>query len=141
MPEEFRDLRGGDELEPIHLNKIYRFLRKLLKLRVTYPMRIDGWGSADAVPTITVMGWDNFYVGETTTAITARSGTTLGTGTVKLQMEDGAGNIMDVATNTLTVWNASAATMTSTNGIDSGMKVFVRRDRFGDWWVFPLECT
>lgn len=141
MPVEFQDLRGGDELEPIHINKIYRFLRKIIKLRCELPLKLDSWASADAIPTLTLIGWDNFYVGEATSNITARSGTTLGTGTVKLQGNDGAGGIVDIGGPDIDVLNNSSATMTSGNGIDSGMKVHVRKDAFGDWWVFPDECS
>lgn len=142
MPIEFRDLKAGDQFEPIHINQIYRFLRKLIKLKVVFPLRLDSWGSADAIPTLSIIGADNFYVAETTTAITARSGSTLGTGTVKLQQEDGSGGLIDIpGANTVDVFNVSSATMTSGNGIDSGMKVWVRKDLYGNWWVMPTECS
>lgn len=72
-------------------------------------------------------------------AITARSGTTPGTGTVTLCWL--TGGVITSLSQMLTAYNASASTMTSGNGIDSGQYCWVQQDCFGTWWVTPLECS
>lgn len=141
MPVEFRDLRGGDEFEPVHINSVYRLLRKWLKFKVTHPLKLDGWDSADGVPHLAVVGWDNRYICKAIGAIPAMSGTAMGAGTVRFQRNDGSGNLVDAQINDQAAWNPSKTTMTSGNGIDDGMFCAAWKDIYGDWYVAPLECA
>jgi hypothetical protein len=71
--------------------------------------------------------------------ITARSGTTVGTGIVRVWRLSGTtlfDNGVDQSVN-----NASAEVTAGGNGIDSGVYVWIMKDRDGIWWVSPLECT
>jgi hypothetical protein len=71
--------------------------------------------------------------------ITARSGTTVGTGIVRVWRLSGTtlfDNGVDQAVN-----NASAEVTTLGHGIDTGVYVWIMKDRDGIWWVSPLECA
>jgi hypothetical protein len=71
--------------------------------------------------------------------ITARSGTTVGSGTVRVWRLNGS-TLFDNGVD-YTVNNASAEMTTLGNGIDTGVYVWIMKDRDGIWWVSPLECT
>lgn len=76
-------------------------------------------------------GAARYYIGKATTSITARSGTTPGSGTVE---------IYDGGSGTLT---ATGATKTAKNAgtiISSGKWVRIDLDGFGVWWADPQEC-
>ncbi len=76
-------------------------------------------------------GGGGFFVGVATTAITARSGSTLGTGTVEVySTSDGT---MAATGVTQTVYNLDTA-------ISSGKRVAVQPDSFGTLIAAPLEC-
>jgi hypothetical protein len=70
----------------------------------------------------------------TTTTITARSGTTPGGGSVKLQKYDGS-VLSDATGTTVFVHNYSSAAA----GIASGKYCLVAQS-WGAWWVVSTEC-
>jgi hypothetical protein len=80
--------------------------------------------------------------------ISARSGTAAGVGSVFLvsvQATFSAGAMVTATLTTSTipipVLNPSAATMTSGNGIDSGMYCAIYQDLSSFYFVVPLECS
>lgn len=76
-------------------------------------------------------GAPRFWIGKATTAITARSGTTPGSGTAE---------IYDARTGTLTATGATKAVKNAGPAISSGKYVRIDQDGFGIWWVDPEEC-
>jgi hypothetical protein len=80
--------------------------------------------------------------------ITARSGTTLGKGKAKLVAVNVtiSGSVITAYTASVTsfsysVYYGSSHTMTSGNGIDSGMYCWVQPDQSGLLAVAPLDCS
>lgn len=71
--------------------------------------------------------------------ISARSGSTPGTGNVKLVTLDGT----TLATSNVSypVYNPSATTMSSGHGIDSGQYCTIKEYPSGRYMVAPLECS
>lgn len=67
--------------------------------------------------------------------ITARSGSTAGTGTVTLQTTDSSGNITSTSIN-LDVLNWNSAT----GGIASGKYCWIGQDENRNWYVISAEC-
>lgn len=74
-----------------------------------------------------------FAIGTTSTAITARSGTGPGSGSVVLQAFDGTN--LSATPETVTAYLFSAAT----GGIASGKYCVVARI-LGYWWIVAAEC-
>ncbi len=77
--------------------------------------------------------WEIGYVAKTTSTITARSGSTAGSGTVQLQDFDGT-SYSDAAESPLTVYLFSATS------ISSGKYCWVAPDPGGWWHVVSVEC-
>ncbi len=77
-------------------------------------------------------------IGKANGAISPRSGTTYGTGTVDIYRS--SGGMEDGPVESVAVLNASATLMTSPDGIDSGKYCAVAWDMDGTAWVSPLEC-
>lgn len=71
--------------------------------------------------------------------ITARSGTTPGTGSVFLVTL--SGTTLATTTVSYAVYNPSSSTMSSTHGIDSGQYCLIEEVPSGRWLVTPLECS
>ncbi len=81
------------------------------------------------------------FVGVASGAITARSGSTWGTGTVtRYQFDPVSGTDSTTGVN-YSVVNPSATTMSSGNGINSGQYCWVQEDDDGNLVVTPLECA
>lgn len=79
------------------------------------------------------------YIAKTTSVITARVGTTPGTGTVKQWILDpysGAGGTLIDTTNEISVFSYSSAA----GGIASGKYCYIEQDMSGNWWVISAEC-
>lgn len=76
-------------------------------------------------------GSSSLIVGKATTAITARSGTTPGSGTIEAY---------DATTGTLTATGATFAAKNAGAAISSGKHVMSWVDKFGVRWVEPEEC-
>ena len=139
MGRDFVDLKDGDRLEPYHINIIYKELRRWRKLRGASRVVIRGVADGESIPEIDIAFPPSGFVGVANGVISARSGTTAGTGVVTIKQLDG-NTITDSQVSNVTVYNASSTTMTSGNGIASGQYVWVQRDAFGALWVSPLEC-
>ena len=77
-------------------------------------------------------------IGRAAGDISARSGTTYGTGNVDLYRSDGGHS--DGPIERVAVLNASQDTMSSGAGIDDGLYVAVEWDADDTAWVSPLEC-
>jgi hypothetical protein len=89
MAREFDDIKDGTKLEPYHLNIIYRELRRLRKMTAAPPLALDGMTSTTSPPVLWAASGDQGQLAKTSSAITARAGTTAGTGTVIYQDFDG----------------------------------------------------
>ena len=76
-------------------------------------------------------GSGTFMVGKANGAISARSGTTPGSGTVDIY-DASSGTLTDTGDD-LSVKNLGAA-------IATGKYVGVEKDKYGVWWVAPQEC-
>ncbi len=79
-------------------------------------------------------GGSGGFWAKTNGTITARSGTTLGTGTVFLL--NVVGTAITVTTDTLSVVNYSS----TTGGIPDAIYVFVQDDGFGNWSITSVDC-
>ena len=148
MPRDFHDLKDGDTLEPFHLNQVYRELRRWRRAHAVPPMVIDGLMSSDSAPifrmTSSSRGWPAVANGN----IAARSGSTLGVGSVYSVSVAVTFSGSDLSTATASTDSASykvvylsSKTMTSGNGIDSGMYCWVEPGVDGLLYVSPLECS
>lgn len=81
------------------------------------------------------------FVGVANGAITPRSGSTWGKGTVtRYQFNAQTGTDSSTGANYAVV-NPSATTMSSGNGINSGQYCWVQEDDDGNLVVTPLECA
>jgi len=91
MPRDFPELKDGDQLEPFHLNIIYRELRRWRKSVFVPPIIIDGLTSSDTPPVFRIGRGPQNYRGVVTTAIpTGTISTPSTTGVVTLYNWDGA---------------------------------------------------
>lgn len=80
-------------------------------------------GDSSAIP--------RYWIGKAATAITARSGTTPGSGTAE---------IYDARTGTLTATGTTKTVLNAGPAISSGKHVRMDQDGFGIWWVDPEDC-
>lgn len=140
MGRDFVDLKDGDTLEPFHINQIYKELRRWRKIKGSGRITIDGATDGESVPVINAALSPQMYFGVANGDITARSGSTAGSGTVTIKQLNG-NSIQTAQITDLKVKNPSDTTMTSGNGIDDGQYVKVWKDGFGDWIVEPMECS
>lgn len=143
MGRDFDDLKDGSRLEPIHINLIYKELRRWRKLRITPPGVIQGAADGEGIPEIVLYPQQTRYLGVANGTITARVNTTVGVGFVTVKKLDANSSTIETAqVGDLTVYNASnsLAVANTTTSINSGVYVWVERDPFGTWWVGPLEC-
>lgn len=87
----------------------------------------------------------NFAIGRASGDISARSGSSYGTGLVDLYESDAAYGYgygyEDGPSDNIEVLNASYDLTDSGNGIDDGTYVSVAWDVLGNPWVAPLECS
>lgn len=133
MPREFDDLKDGTELEPFHMNIIYRELRRLRKMTAAPPLVLDGMESSVSAPMLRGPAAGRGGLGKASGAITARSGTTPGTGTVDI-WQNNAGTL-EATGDSVDVVNVGIA-------ISSGKYVWWQEDdETGDMYVAPLECS
>jgi len=141
MARDFTDLKDGDTLAPYHLNIIYRELRRLRKMTVGPPLSLRGMDGNESPPQLDLLRNTRGSLAVANGAITARSGTTPGTGNVDLYYLDVTSNTLTDYGETIAVYYASSKTMTSGNGIDSGMYCWVEWDADQIAWVGPLDCA
>ncbi len=135
MARDFPTLKSGVTLEPWHLNIIYAELRRWRKLKVVPPLSSTGVNSADNIPpVIRFVGQGNAALAKTSSSITARSGTTAGSGTATLQDFDGASfSAAKDPPADETVFNFSGT------AIDTGKYVMLTAWQ-GAWFVTAVEC-
>lgn len=81
------------------------------------------------------------FVGVAAGVITARSGSTWGTGTVTRYQFDAVAGTDSSTSQNFAVVNPSSTTMSSGNGINSGQYCWVQEDDDGNLVVTPLECA
>lgn len=130
-------LKPGDELTAELVNKIIDAINSLANVS----------GGAGVVVRrskgglqITGQRQAGFYAGVANGDITARSGTTPGTGQVDLIWVDPSGPTLTPIGVTVDVYYLEDETLSSGNGIDDGMYVYVEQDAFDAWHVSPAEC-
>ncbi len=149
MPAEFEDLKDGDVLEPFHINRLNRELRRWRRAYAVPPLVIDGLMSSDSAPVFRMAtGSGAGFLAVANGDIPARSGSTLGVGSVFSVSVDptySGDTLTDAAASTdatdYDVVNASSTTMTSGHGIDDGMYCWVEQGADGLFYVAPLECA
>ena len=115
------------------------------RLRVTPPMQLKHMPGGPLIgPPVMNKG----YLAVANSNIPARSGSAAGVGSVKIvqvqaTFSGGAMTACTLTTSTivLPVYYASSNTMTSGNGIDSGMYCWAQQDGSGFYSVAPLECS
>ncbi len=76
----------------------------------------------------------NHFVGVTDEAITARSGTTPGTGTVSLYYRDVDTGVLTDSGNDVEAYNISQT------AVGSGSYVTILQDNYGSYWVIVEDC-
>lgn len=131
MPRDFDDIRDGTQLEPYHLNIIYRELRRLRKMTAAPPLALDSMTSTTSPPFLWSTGSSRSGLGKANGNITARSGTTAGTGTV---------DVWDNSTGVLAATGDSVDVLNVGAQIASGKYVWFEEDESGDIYAAPLEC-
>jgi hypothetical protein len=119
------DFKRGDRLEAAHLKEIVRRLNKLENIKGSGRIQTRG-GQIAYVEGVTSS------LGVASGTITARSGTTLGGGTVNFYWRNPSGSL-EATGQIETVYNPCAV-------ISDGKYVWAQQDSFGDWYVAPLEC-
>lgn len=135
MAQDFPELKSGDTLEPWHLNVIYRELKRWRKMKVIPPLASSGITSTDGIPPVLrFIGQGNSALAITSSSITARAGTTAGTGTATIQDFDGTdfSATVDPADDE-TVFNFSGT------AIDTGKYVMLTFWQDA-WFVTAVEC-
>ena len=138
MPADLRDdYQAGDPLSHEWVNAVSR------RLRVRPPRTGAGLASRvgpDGQVQLAAVAKAAF-VGVANGNITARSGSTAGTGSVtRYELDPIAGTYASTSIN-YDVFNPSASTMSSGNGINSGQYCWVEEDDDGNLLVTPLECS
>lgn len=119
----------GDVLKADMVNQINDALRDARKIRIGSGLAAR-YG-AGGLQITAVPGQATFYIGKADGNITARSGTTPGTGTA----ED-----WDASSGTLTATGVTRTVKNAGTLISSGKYVAYQKDPFGVWWAAPLEC-
>lgn len=131
MPREFDDLKDGTELEPFHLNIIYRELRRLRKMKASPPLVLDGMESSISTPLLWSASTDSGTPGKASGDISAASGDTPGTGTVAIWEYDGS-TMVDTG-DTEDVLNLDTL-------ISDGKYVWIQPGPDGQFYVSPMQC-
>jgi hypothetical protein len=132
MPREFDDLKDGTELEPFHLNIIYRELRRLRKMTAAPPLVLEGMESSVSAPLLRGPAAGRGGLGKSNGDIPARSGTTPGVGTVDV-WQNNAGTL-EATGDSVDVVNVGIAIP------DDKYVWWQESDDDGDTYVAPLEC-
>lgn len=131
MPREFDDIKDGTVIEPYHFNIIYRELRRLRKMTAGGNIAISGMDSSTSPPSIYMVSGMTGSLGKSNGTITAGSTNTFGTGNVLFYYRDGS---------TPTLTGQSETVYNVSNSISTDKWVWVQKDKFGTWFVAPLEC-
>ncbi len=129
----FKEIRIGDELTMAWLNALRdTVLQNQITLGANCGLAMTQSPAGTALRVSS--GSNSKQLAVTDGAITARSGTTAGTGTVFLTTFDGT----DITTTaeTLDVFNFSS----TTGGIATGTYVWVQQDDGGNYWITAVDC-
>jgi hypothetical protein len=124
------DFRRGDRLMASHMAEIVRRLNRLEGVKGSGRLQTRR-GPGGSLQVAYVEGVTS-SLGMANGAITARSGTTFGTGTVTFYYNVGG---------TATATGQSESVLNPGIAITSGKYVWVDQDMAGDWYVAPLECS
>jgi len=129
-----RPLRAGDELTLRFLNWVRdKCLRNTIKLGPN--SGLSGiWGSDGTILRVATGEGGGAQLAITDGSISARSGTTPGSGTVFDVSYNGT--VLVTATTTKTVGNFSS----TTGGIPTGTYVWIEQDPQGAWWITAVDC-
>lgn len=120
----------GDELTVESLNKLVDAInRQALTGGAGVNIQSTSNGTMISVPARYVG-----YPAITTSSISARSGSTPGSGTVTLYLLDTSQALAATSTTGVTVYSYSSA------AISSGKYCWVVQDPNGEWWVISVEC-
>jgi len=131
-------VKRGDVLQAELLNRMQAELARLGKIRGGAGLSVrQGGGGLQ----LTSLDPNNRYLAVANGNISARSGTTPGTGNVDVCWINPSGPTITNIGPTIAVYNPSSSTMTSGQGIDSGQYCWIEQDPFGSWIVAPLECS
>ncbi len=89
MPVDFPDVRDGDTIEPWWFNVIYRELRRWRKVKAVPPLAVS-FAEGSASPVFSMGRIETIRIGKASGSISARSGSTYGTGTWTPQDDSGS---------------------------------------------------
>lgn len=126
-------LRAGDELTVGYLNDVRNWAVQGAIVDVGAGLSLVAGPNGLALG-LAVNDTGGGFWAKTNGTITARSGTTLGSGSVFLLSV--TTTTITVTSNTLTVVNYSS----TTGGIATGTYVFVEDDGFGNWSITAVDC-
>lgn len=133
--ERLPRVRAGDPLSAAAWNALVDALNRN-RLLLGQDSGIDAQYTPFGTALRATAGGQAMTLALTSSAITARSGTTAGTGTATPKKFDGT-TISSTGEADLTVYNFSAAT----GGIASGLYVWLAADPDGYYWVTSVECA
>lgn len=134
MAQDFPRIKDGDKIEPYHFNMIYDELTRLRKMKFRGPVSTTGMDSASGPPVVTIFPGASGQLAITSSSITARSGTTPGTGTVT-PLEYNGNTMGNTGADDLTVYLYATG-----NGINSAAYCWIEMDSSGYWWIVSAEC-
>lgn len=129
--ESLPDFRRGDRLQAAHMQEIVRRLDRLEGVRGSGRLQTRR-GPGGNLQLSYIEGVAS-SLGKANGTISARSGTSPGSGTVDFYWKNSAGSL-EVTGQSETVFNPGAV-------IGDGKYVWVQQDMAGDWYVAPLECS
>lgn len=125
------EFEKGDRLMAAHMTEIVRRLDRLEGVRTSGRLQ-SRRGVRGPLELAYVEGVTSSLC-VTNGAITARSGTTPGTGSVDFYWRNSSG-ALEATGQSEAVYNPGIA-------ISSGKYAWAQMDSFGDWYVAPLECS
>lgn len=141
---KFRRQEPGQPISAATINRPIEAIENLLRMRATAPATIKHTPSGPLFSAPQAM----VRLAVANGNIPARSGNSAGVGSVYVvtQQATFSGGAMTActlttSTQTIPVYNASSAQMTSGNGIDSGQYCLAIQDLSGFYCVWPLECS
>jgi hypothetical protein len=123
--------RPGDPITASWAASLVRFIRRNAINPIASP-GLDVTQTADGT-TIRLRNTPNRFVAKTSGGITARSGTTPGTGSVQVYDFDGSALASD-GSATVTVYSFSGT------AIDASKYCWIEQDPDGTWWITAVEC-
>ncbi len=126
-------IKVGDELTSKWLNGVRNWAVQGAIVDVSAGLSLSEGPNGTTI-SLTSIGTGGGFWAKTDGVISARSGLTLGSGTVFLL--DVSTTTITVTTDTLSVVNYSS----TTGGIPTDTYVFVQNDGFGNWSITAVDC-